>query len=146
MAADSTKWSGPTAPRIQLSLPWVEKPARSSLQDAVQACRGRGASPHEVWVASPFFDADDETSRVTAAICKLMARGRQRKLCFSVPAIRDENAAAVPRLAAPRALVLTPPVYNGNVTVEMLPELDRDKNRRPWHAKMLALLQTNTRH
>lgn len=115
------------------------RPARSSLEDAVQQCRQRGGSPHQAWVASPFFDADDETSRVTASLCKLMARGRQRKLRFCVPAIRDNNAATVPRLAAPIALLHTPSAYQGAVTVEMLPELDEDKNRRQWHAKMLAL-------
>jgi hypothetical protein len=113
--------------------------ARSSLEEAVQACRGRGGSPNKAWVASPFFDAGDETSGVTAALCKLMARGGRRELRFCVPAIRDDTA-SVPRLAAPKALVLTPPAYQATVSVEILPELDGDKNRRPWHAKMLALL------
>jgi len=112
--------------------------ARSSLDEAIQACRGRGGSPNEVRVASPFFDPDDETSRVTVSLCKLMARGRRHDLCFCVPAARDD-AATIPRLAAPKALVRMPPNYHGTVTVEILPELDEDKNRRPWHAKMMAL-------
>src|SRR5438093_12448814 len=33
----------------------------------------------------------------------------------------------------------TPGKYQATVTVEILPELDTDQNRRPWHAKMLAL-------
>ena len=31
---------------------------RSSLDEAVAACRRRGGSPNKVWVASPFFDTD----------------------------------------------------------------------------------------
>jgi len=111
----------------------------SSLEEAIHACRRRGGSPNEVWVASPFFDADGDTSRVTVALCKLMARGIRREICFCVPAIRDDAGADVLRLAAPRALLQTPAAYNGAVTIEMLPELDKDKNRRPWHAKMLAI-------
>ena len=113
--------------------------ARSSLEQAVRICRTRGGSPHEAWIASPFFNADSETDRVTASLCKLMARGQQRHLCFCVPAIRDDSSTTVPRLAAPKSLLRTPATYHGTVTVEMLPELDEDKNRRPWHAKMLAL-------
>ena len=113
-------------------------PARSSLNEAVRLCRKRGGSPDEAWIASPFFDSDSETSAATAALCKLLARGADRHLCFCVPAIRDETA-AVPRLAAPRALVDTPPRYSASVSVELLPDHDGDRNLRPWHAKMLAL-------
>jgi len=113
--------------------------SRSSLEEAVQACRARGGSPNETWVASPFFDEDDSAGRVTASLCKLMARGVQRRLWFCVPAIRD-GTATVPRLAAPVALVRTPQGYQGKASIEMLPEQDGDKNRRPWHAKMVALL------
>lgn len=116
------------------------RPAHSSLEDAVLTCRARGGSPTEAWVASPFFDVSDDTGRVTASLCKLMARGGRRELCFCVPAIRDDEAATTPRLAAPKALLLTPPAYQGSVTIKMLPARDKDKNRRPWHAKMLALL------
>lgn len=113
--------------------------ARSSLEEAIEACRGRGGSPSRAWIASPFFDLDEETSRVTASLCKQMARGESRELWFCVPAIRDQGDGHVPRLAAPRALLQTPAAYHADVTVEILPELDDDKNRRPWHAKMLAL-------
>ncbi len=113
--------------------------ARSSLEETIQACRGRGGSPSNAWIASPFFDVYDESSRVTAALCKFMARGTPRSLSFCIPAIRDLDPAAVPRLAAPRSLLVTPLTYQASVTVEMLPELDGDKNRRPWHAKMIAL-------
>lgn len=114
------------------------EPSRSSLEETVEACRRRGGSPVEAWIASPFFDADAPTSRVTAALCKSMARGEHRELTFCVPAIRDK-AESVPRLAAPYALIRTPPAYQASSTVEMLPETDTDKNLRPWHAKMLAL-------
>ena len=96
--------------------------ARSSLEETIQACRGRGASPSNAWIASPFFDVYDESSRVTAALCKSMARGTRRTLSFCVPAIRDGEPAAVPRLAAPKALLVTPLTYQGYVRVEMLPE------------------------
>jgi hypothetical protein len=112
---------------------------RSSLDEAVQECRRRGGSPNEAWVASPFFDAEEDNSHVTAALCKQMARGGERRLCFCVPAMRDDEV-AIPRLAAPKALLKTPRAYQGTVVVEMLPDRDGDKNRRPWHAKMLALL------
>jgi hypothetical protein len=115
-----------------------DKTASSSLEETVNVCRRRGGSPFEAWIASPFFDADEHTSRVTASLCKLMARGRRRKLTFCVPAIRDSSA-IVPRLAAPRALILTPLAYQGDVNVNMLPDTDGDNNPRQWHAKMLAL-------
>lgn len=117
----------------------MSQPARSSLEETIQACRSRGASPNRAWIASPFFDVNDDTSRVTAALCKSMARGGRRDLVFWVPAIRDSDATTVPRLAAPKALLETPRYYQGNVTVAMLPEIDGDKNPRTWHAKMLAL-------
>lgn len=113
--------------------------ARSSMDEAVQACRAGGGSPTEAWVASPFFDVDDETSRVTVALCKSMARKVRRDICFCVPAIRGAEQMSVPRLAAPKALLEVPPRYAGNVSVEMLPETDGERNRRPWHAKMLGL-------
>lgn len=136
---ESARRGGTIRQQLVFTLPsFGEQQARSSLDEAVQACRSRGGSPIKAWIASPFFDTDDETSRVTAALCKLMARGVRRELCFCVPSIKHDDA--VPRLAAPKALLLTPPAYQGSVTVEMLPELDEDKNRRPWHAKMLAFL------
>ena len=117
--------------------------ARSSLEEAVQACRRRGGSPNKIWVASPFFDADNDASRVTASLCKLMARGGHRELTFCVPAIRGDNTNTLPQLCAPIALLKIPPAYQSNVLIEMLPECDRDKNRRPWHAKMLAFIKKN---
>ena len=102
-------------------------------------CRQRGGSPHEVWVASPFFDVDDDSGRIAAALCKSMARGRTREILFCVPALLDDGEIAVPRLAAPKAIAMTPLGYRGHVTVSVLPDVDGDKNLRPWHAKMLAL-------
>ena len=138
-------WERPrrkTVVRQQLActLPAVgsERRARGSLDEAVSACRGLGRSPHEAWVASPFFDIDDDSGRVTTALCKSMARGRTREIWFGVPASRDEGEVAVPRLAAPKAIATTPLNYRGHVTVGVLPDFDGDKNRRPWHAKMLA--------
>ena len=103
---------------------------RSSLDEAVEACRRSGRSPHEAWVASPFFDVDDDRGRVAAALCKSMARGRTRKIRFCVPAARDERETAVPRLAAPEAIWRTPLQYRGRVSVAVLPDFDGDKNRR----------------
>ena len=113
--------------------------ARSSLDEAVAFCRQRGGSPHEAQVASPFFDVDDDSGRMAAALCKSMARGRTREIRFCVPASRDDDEIAVPRLAAPKAIATTPLAYRGHVTVSILPNFDGDKNLRPWHAKMLAL-------
>ena len=114
----------------------------SSLDQAVAACRKRGRSPAEAWVASPFFDNDDDDtddSRVTAALCKRLGRGMTRDVTFCVPALRDGSPSAVPRLMAPRSLVRTAEKYQARVVVEMLPHEDDDKNARPWHAKMLTL-------
>lgn len=114
--------------------------ARSSLEEIIQACRARGISPHEAWIASPFFDAEVGTSRATASLCRQMARGRLRKLSFAVPAVRDGNEGSkVPRLAAPPALLTTVEKCGGSVAFEVLPDSE-DTNHRPWHAKMLALL------
>lgn len=113
--------------------------AHSTLDEMINACRRRGGSPNSAWIAAPFFDRNDESSRVTAALCKSMARGSQRRLVFCVPAIRSGDPLEVPRLAAPKALLTVPRNYQGEVTVRMLPEMDGEKNRRPWHAKMIAL-------
>ena len=117
------------------------QPGRSTLEEMIEACRNRGGSPSETWIASPFFDVNDESSRVTAALCKSMARRSLRRVSFCVPAIRDNdpNSDAVPRLAAPKALFVTPRSYQTDVTIEMLPEIDDERNRRQWHAKMIAL-------
>ena len=104
------------------------RPARSSVEAAIDACRGRGGSPYRAWVASPFFDVEvEDDSRVTAALCKLMARGVRRELEFCVPAIHADEATPVPRLAAPRSLLLTPQAYNCEVSIYKLPERDDDK-------------------
>jgi hypothetical protein len=119
--------------------PTAAESAHSTLDETIAFCRTRGGSPNDVWIASPFFDVDDETSRVTAALCKSMARGTRRRLHFCVPAIRDSSSTALPRLAAPKALLLVPRTYQSDVMVEMLPARDLDKVPRPWHAKMIAL-------
>ena len=127
--------------QLVFTLPGIDpdQPSRSSLEDMINTCRRRGSSPNSALIASPFFDLDGKSSPVTAALCKSMARGITRRLSFCVPAIRDDDPAAIPRLAAPKALLETPKTYQADVTVKMLPQLDRDKNRRAWHAKMIAL-------
>lgn len=124
---------------LVFTLPSAGQAARSSLEEAVAACRKRGGSPDRIWAASPFFDVEAESSRVVSALCKTMARGIKRELWFCVPAIRSDDKRAVPRLAAPKALLTTPPAYQASVRIEMLPDRDADKNHRPWHAKMLWL-------
>jgi hypothetical protein len=116
-----------------------DQAARSSLSEAMEACRRRGASPKEAWVASPFFDVDEGTNRAAAALCKAMARGVRRDMYFCVPASRDADKKAAPRLLAPKSLLTTPADYGGHAIVEILPDEDDDKNPRIWHAKMLAL-------
>ena len=111
-------------------------PARSSLEEAIDICRKRGRSPRAVWVASPFFDVSKETNSVVVSLCKLMARGERREVCFCVPEIGSDGEK--PRLAAPKSLVSTAESYRSSVRVEILPHLDRDKNPRQWHAKMMA--------
>ncbi len=112
---------------------------RISVDGMIQACRGRGASPNKVWIASPFFDADENASQLTATLCKSMARGQQRKLCFCVPAIQEDDESHMVRLAAPKALLLTPQAYKTSVEIEIVPAVDGDKNPRRWHAKMVWL-------
>ena len=111
--------------------------ARSSLDEAARECRSRGGSPREVWLASPFFDGEGETSQVAAALCRQMARGARRRMCLCVPVLRDEPS-KVWRVAAPKALLTTPQRYKCEMRVEALPDRDTDKNSRPWHAKMFA--------
>ncbi len=130
-----------TQQHLAITIPEIDSnhPSQSCLDEAVEYCRSRGGSPTEVMIASPFFDANDESGRVTASLCKLMARGSQRDLCFCVPEIRSDDDSALARLAAPKTLIEIPPAYQGNVIIKILPDVDKDKNRRPWHAKMLAL-------
>lgn len=113
----------------------------SSLESAVELCRRRGGSPTSARVASPFFDVsgDGEPSEVTAALCKLMARGERRHVSFCLPAMVENQTDGTPRLAAPKAILLTPPRYQSTVSVAILPVADADRNPRAWHAKMLAL-------
>jgi len=113
--------------------------ARSTLDETMRLCRSRGGSPYEVRIASPFYDPDEDSSRVTAALCKAMARGVERELRFCVPSLQDENESK-PRLMAPKSLLTTAERYGGRVTVDLLPGKDTDKNPRVWHAKMLGLI------
>jgi hypothetical protein len=113
--------------------------SRGSLNEAVDFCRRRGASPHTAWIASPFFEVEAETSRVMASLCKMMGRGVRRDLRLCVPGFRDGDSKSLPQLAAPKSLLTTSLSYGAFTEVDLLPDLDADKNLRPWHAKMLAL-------
>ncbi len=115
-----------------------DHPARSSLDDAVQLCRQRRGSPNEAWIASPFFDNDQDSNRVTASLCKMMSRRNRRQLWFSVQSAAGDDV-TIPRLEAPKSLSSTPKSYNGDAMFEILPKVDGDNNPRTWHAKMLAL-------
>ena len=110
--------------------------SRSALRTAIEECRRRGRSPTEVWVASPFFDLDEQTNRVTAELCKSMARGSSRSLELFVPAAEETGKSTIPRLAAPKALLTTPEQYGTQVEIGTLPRLDSDSNPRAWHAKI----------
>lgn len=116
-----------------------DAPARSALNEAMGAFYRRGRTPNKVWIASPFFDADEKHSRVLGALFRVMARGLGRELRLCVPTVPGHEPVASPRLAAPKALWKTASRHDAAVTVEMLPDTDPDKNRRPWHAKMLAM-------
>jgi hypothetical protein len=88
-------------------------------------------------VASPFFDVDAKDNRAAAALCKSMARGVKRELHFCVPQLSDRVTGSRARLLAPKSLWTTAQSYRAETTVATLPDLDGDKNRRPWHAKMM---------
>lgn len=113
-------------------------PARSSLVEAVEACRRRGRSPYLARIASPFYDVGDKGGRAVAALCNLMWR-YSPALSFCVLGVNGEKKGGPPRLAAPEALIRTPEAQNVTVNIHLLPEQDEDKNPRSWHAKMLAL-------
>lgn len=116
-----------------------DAPARSALIEAIGAFYRRGRTPNKVWVASPFFDVGEKHSRVLSALFRVMARGIDRELRLCVPAVPSDEPSTTPRLAAPKTLWKTATGHSVVVTVEVLPDTDPDKNRRPWHAKMLAL-------
>lgn len=107
-----------------------------TLEQAIRLCRKRGGSPSMAWIASPFFDVDQETNRVSTWLCKAMARGVRRRLKVCVPAVTDEESQSH-RLAAPRSLITTPKALHTDVDVELLPDQE-GPNLRPWHAKMVA--------
>jgi len=75
-----------------------QEPARSSLDEAMDACRRRGRAPSEVWVASPFFDENKGTYRALTRLLDRMARGGQTLVGVCAPAVRDGDADSAPRL------------------------------------------------
>ena len=122
--------------QLACTLPGRGPAARSALGELIAACRSRGTSPHEAWVASPFFDIDHGHNRAAEALCSHMARGRQHRIWFCVPGSPGAGRANPPRLFAPRALLDTAEKHGASVTVEMVPSFD-GKEQRPWHAKMI---------
>lgn len=112
--------------------------ASSSLKAVREECRKAGGLPENVWVASPFFDDKADDDSTTKAVCSAMARGGQRSICFCVCEDGEGTELAV-RLKAPRGLLTTASGQLGSesVKVEVLPKQDAERNRRPWHAKML---------
>jgi hypothetical protein len=115
--------------------------SRSSLYDAIAHSSRRGGSPDQAWIASPFFDVDDQKDAATEALCKSMARGAKRCVTFCVPVIGEVNQGAL-RLAAPESLLRTAVHYSATSTFEILPHQDSEENVRPWHAKLLGLLRS----
>ncbi len=125
--------------QLACTLPGRGPAARSAIGEFIAACRSRGASPHEAWVASPFFDVDQGHNRAVESLCSQMARGRQHHICFCVPGSDSEGRASPPRLFAPRALLDTAEKHGASVTIEMVPSVD-GKEQRPWHAKMIHVV------
>jgi len=121
---------------LACTLPGRDNAARSALAELIAACRTRGSSPHEAWVASPFFDVDPKDNRAVQGLCSQMARGRQHRIWFCVPGTLSDDRKSVPRLLAPRSLLDTAEKTGARVTIEMVPSVD-GKERRPWHAKMI---------
>lgn len=125
--------------QLACTLPGRGSAARSALGELIAACRSRGASPHEAWVASPFFDIDQGHNRAAESLCSQMARGRHHRLWFCVPGSQGEGRASPPRLFAPRALLDTAEKNGASVTIEMVPSVN-GKEHRPWHAKMIHVV------
>lgn len=113
---------------------------QSTLDTTLDRCSRRGGAPEEVWIASPFYDEDHSLDAATQSLCKSMARGSERKVCFTVPCKGEDDENRM-LFAAPESLFRTARHYNTAPTVATLPEIDEDENVRPWHAKMLRLLR-----
>jgi len=144
VAALTQDWSGLPRSRtvrqiLACTLPGRGNSARSTLAEVIAACRARGSSPHEAWIASPFFDVGQTDDRAVKGLCSQMARGRQHRIRFCVPGSLSDDRKSAPRLLAPRSLLDTAENAGARVTVEMVPSVD-GKERRPWHAKMIHLV------
>ena len=125
--------------QLACTLPGRGAAARSALGELIAACRSRGSSPHEAWIASPFFDVDQGHNRAAESLCSQMARGKQHRIWFCVPGSQGESRASPPRLFAPRSLLDTAEKHGASVTIEMVPSVDA-KEPRPWHAKMIQFV------
>jgi len=133
-------WSGPPRTRtirrvLACTVPGRGTLERSALAELMDACRSRGGLPYEAWVASPFFDVDDQRNLAAEALCKQLARGRQRYVRFCVPASQGEGPAGIPRLSAPQTLLHAAAKYDAKASVAIVPSMEGNE-RRDWHAKM----------
>jgi hypothetical protein len=128
-----------TRQRLVFTMPGQRGDAsRSSFDESFDECRKRGGAPHELWVASPFFDYDKTATSTMSAVAKALSRQRTRRIDLCVPAKRDKDVKH-PRLLAPKTLLDAATRYVDTVNVEMLPVKDGDGNMRPWHAKLLLM-------
>jgi len=121
--------------RLACTLPGRGDAARSSLDEFLAACRTRGTLPHDLWLASPFFDDDATPNRAAEAVARQMARGFTPRIWLCVPGDDADGQGRV-LLKAPRALYDTFLEAGAEVWVEIVPAVD-DRERRSWHAKMI---------
>ena len=121
--------------KLACSLPGRGDAARSALDEFLAGCRTRGTLPHNLWVASPFFDDDSVPNRVADAVCRQMARGFIPRVWLCVPG-DDANGDGRVLLRAPRALYDTFVDAGAEIHVETVPSQD-DREQRKWHAKMI---------
>ena len=113
---------------------------KSSLSDAIKYCSRRGGAPDKVWIASPFFDVENNKDATTSALCKSMARNVRRKLRFCIPEIGNDEQNTI-RLAAPASLLKTSLNCSAVTRFSVLPNKDTEGNIRPWHAKIMGLFK-----
>lgn len=132
----SSARGGATKQVLACSLPATNKQdARGALDEALKYSRAAGGAPSQVWIASPFFDPNEDTNRAVATLCKRLAAPRQVHLF--APGAKLAGSATF-RMDAPRSLLSTASRYSTEMQVSVLPKVDSDKNVRPWHAKLMA--------
>ena len=123
----SRRWTRLRKPRafsqvLVFTLPGDDNPvtggpgftSRSSLNEAIAHCSTAWRfAQRGMWIASPFYDFDNDSDAATSALCKAMARGTTRDLSFCVPVLGDPQEKPI-RLAAPGSLRTTPSNYSGS--------------------------------